>query len=332
MQGYDKMSEEVTGKAKGGFARARILSPERTKEISVLANESRKIVKVRRNNSGVLNLGGAQIPCFVLDDDNNTRVITQAGVINGLGMSTGSGAERLASFLRGTALLPFVSNDLTECITNPIKFRPQHGGRAAYGYPATIINDICETILAARRAGALQKQQEHIADQCEILLSGLGRVGIIGLVDEATGYQNDRASQELAEILESFVAKELQPYLKTFQPEFWQELYRVKGKVFLKDNCQPAYVGHWINDIVYHRLAPKILKELGKVNPKQENGRRKHRHYKWLTNRGYSALLGHLWSITFLMSKSSDWNDFKVKLDAKHPRLDKKNEQTPEQN
>jgi len=40
----------------------------------------------------------------------------------------------------------------------------------------------------------------NIADQCEILVRGFARVGIIALVDEATGYQKDRARDDLAKI------------------------------------------------------------------------------------------------------------------------------------
>jgi hypothetical protein len=40
------------------------------------------------------------------------------------------------------------------------------------------------------------------------------RAGIIALVDEATGYQKERARDALAEILEQFIAKELQPYIR----------------------------------------------------------------------------------------------------------------------
>ena len=72
-------------------------------------------------------------------------------------------------------------------IENPIKFRHSGGGGIAFGYPATILADICDVVLAARQAGELQKQQEHIAQQCEILVRGFARVGIIALVDEATG-------------------------------------------------------------------------------------------------------------------------------------------------
>lgn len=43
----------------------------------------------------------------------------------------------------------------------------------------------------------------------EILVRGFARVSIIALVDEATGYQRDRAKNALAAILEAFIAKEL---------------------------------------------------------------------------------------------------------------------------
>jgi hypothetical protein len=54
-----------------------------------------------------------------------------------------------------------------------------------------------------------RKQQEHIAKQAEILVRGFAGVGIIALVDEATGYQQDRARDALSRILEAFIAKEL---------------------------------------------------------------------------------------------------------------------------
>jgi len=114
-------------------------------------------------------------------------------------------------------------------IGNPIKFKHSGGGGVAYGYPATILADICDTVLAARKAGALQRQQEHIGERSEILVRGFARVGIIALVDEATGYQRDRAKDALAKILEEFIANELRPYIKTFPLDFYKEIYRLRG-------------------------------------------------------------------------------------------------------
>ena len=56
-------------------------------------------------------------------------------------------------------------------------------------------------VFAARQAGGLQKKQLRIAQQCEILTRGLARPGIVGLVDEATGYQHIRARNALETIL-----------------------------------------------------------------------------------------------------------------------------------
>jgi hypothetical protein len=38
-------------------------------------------------------------------------------------------------------------------IESPLRFRHPAGGNLAYGYPATILADICDAVLAARKAG-----------------------------------------------------------------------------------------------------------------------------------------------------------------------------------
>ncbi len=82
-------------------------------------------------------------------------------------------------------------NELSDLIRNPIAFRVPTG-QDAYGYEATILPDICEVVLDARNEGTLNNQQRHIAAACEILIRSFAKVGIIALVDEATGYQVGR--------------------------------------------------------------------------------------------------------------------------------------------
>jgi hypothetical protein len=67
------------------------------------------------------------------------------------------------------------------------------------------------------------------------------------------------------------------------------------------------------------------LDELKKVNPKDEvTGRRKHKHFRWLTsNRGYPKLREHLGAVVATMKLSADWHDFKTKLDKFYPRIGK---------
>src|SRR5262249_45763036 len=147
-----------------------------------------------------------------------------------------------------------------------IEFRTPQGTRAL-GYEATVLADICDAVLEARKAHALTTKQEHIAVQCEILVRGFARVGIIALVDEATGYQADRARDSLAKILEAFVTKELRKWVKTFPAEFYQELFRLRGLPYNGSVKKPQYIGHLTNDLVYSRLAPGVLDELRKLTP-----------------------------------------------------------------
>lgn len=118
----------------------------------------------------------------------------------------------------------FNTNNLIARINSPIKFIPTGGGTPADGYEASILPDICAVIIEAARLGLLHKQQEHMAPRCAMLQHGFATVGIIALVDEATGYQDFRARDALALIIEKFVAKELRPWVRTFKRTHYRSL------------------------------------------------------------------------------------------------------------
>jgi hypothetical protein len=314
------------GRAAGGRARAEVLPAEKRAEIARRAAAARWTTPILQATHGSqdhpLRIGDVEIPCYVLED--GTRMLSQRGLIGGLGMKPGGsshGADRLALFFAGKGISPFVSNDLMTTIQNPIRFRSPSKGPITYGYPATILADICDAVLAARKAGALQSQQLHIAERCEILVRGFARVGIIALVDEATGYQNDRAADSLARILEAFIAKELQPWVRTFPPDFYQEMFRLRGLEYPTTTVQrPQYFGVLTNNIVYKRLAPGVLDELKKVTERNEEGRPKHKYFQKLTsNVGYPKLREHLGSVVTIMKLSENYADFTEKLDRIHP-------------
>jgi len=124
----------------------------------------------------------------------------------------------LPLFLAQSQLKPFINNSLHEGLLLPIDYTD--GVRVITGYDARILPIVCDIWLKARESGALVKRQLDKAQKAEILMRGLAHVGIIALVDEATGYQSIRAKNALAKILEAFVAKELQPYVKTFPLEW----------------------------------------------------------------------------------------------------------------
>lgn len=315
-------------KARGGIARAQSLSPAERKQIAQKAAAARwedtLPVATHGAQDHPLKIGDIEIPCYVLDDGR--RVLIQNGMLTGLDMSQGTAGrgegDRLAKFISGKAISPFVNDSLQEMIKNPIRFRTPTGS-TAYGYEATILADVCDAVLEARKSGRLNYQSEHIAARCEILVRGFARVGIIALVDEATGYQKDRAKDALAQILEAFIAKELQPWLKTFPSDFYQEMFRLRGLPYPTATVKrPQYFGVLTNNIVYDRLAPGVREELQRGVPRNEAGRPTAKYFQKLTqNSGYPKLREHLGSIVTLMKLSTKWDDFMQKLDKFHPKF-----------
>ena len=276
-------------------------------------------------------IGDIEIPCYVLEDE--TRVLTQRGMVSGLGMARGGsshgGGDRLAHFVHQKTLNRFISEDLVTVTVSPIRFRAPNGA-IAHGYPATLLVDLCRVVLEARDAGVLQKQQQHIAERADFLIRGLAKVGIIALVDEATGYQEIRERRALATILEKFIAKELQPWTKTFPYEFYQQIFRLKGWPMPsggKSIKGPRVIGRYTNDIVYDRLAPGVLEELQRLTPKLPNGQRPNKFFQWFTpDLGHPKLKEHLAAVTALMRAAPNWTIFHRNLVRAFPT----EEETPE--
>ena len=213
----------LKGRARGAIARAEALTPEKRREIAKKAAAARWNEQIPKATHGTpdqpLIIGDTEIQCYVLE--NEIRVISQASFLQALGRHRKANVrqgESLPAILQGKAINRFISQETIEK-SKPIRFRTP-AGVMANGYRAEILPEVCEIYLKARDAGVLPANQEHVAKQADILMRGLAHVGIIALVDEVTGYQRDRARDALAQILEAFIAKELQPWIKTFPSEF----------------------------------------------------------------------------------------------------------------
>lgn len=274
-----------------------------------------------------LKIGDIKIPCYVLEDGR--RVLVRSSVISALDMSEGTATasatgNRLTKFIQSQSISPFVPSALAEAINSPIQFRTPTGG-IAQGYEATILATLCESILEFREKGKPQKQQEHIAKRAEILVRGFARVGIVALVDEATGYQDYRSRQALEEILEAFISEELAKWAKTFPDDFYRELFRLRGWAYSPISVKrPQIVGHLTNDVVYERLAPGVLAELKRVTPKDDKGRRKHKFFQRLTeDTGNPRLHEHLVAVITLMKASPNWPTFYRLLQRALPKFNR---------
>jgi len=322
------------GAAKGGLARAKALTPEERSQsarTAVLARWEKAGKEIQQATHGSpdrpLRIADAELPCYVLSD--GTRVLSQAGFLEALGrhrkanVRREGGEEPTPAILQGKAIKPYISKEILEK-SRPIRFRTPSGVMAS-GYRADLLPDVCEIYLRARDANVLPRNQWHVAKQAEILIRGLAHVGIIALVDEATGYQDDRARNALARILEEFIAKELRKWVKTFPADYYKELFRLRGWNFpnlpADQRKRPILVGNLTNNVVYDRLAPGVRAELKKLTPRDEKGRLKHKLFQRLTEDvGHPKLREHLAAVIALMRASETWDQFMRALDKALPR------------
>jgi len=264
------------GRTRSGKARMAKLSPAERRDLARKAARARwesvggDDIK-RATHTGNIDLADEHvvIPCAVLED--GMRVLTQGGFLSAIGrrgkpkntyQETEHGVMKVPVFLAAENLREFVSEELRKEAT-PIPFRLSSDGRKAWGYRADLLPKVCTVYLKARDAKKLFDSQIPIAAACDILIRGFAQVGIIALVDEATGYQKDRAADALAKILEAFIAKELQPWVKTFPSDYYEQLFRLRGLEYPQFTVKrPQYFGVLTNDIVYKRLAPGVLQNI----------------------------------------------------------------------
>jgi hypothetical protein len=328
------MSEEA--KARGGYARAEALTAEQRSEIAkkgAIARWKSAGEIPQAEYTGTLTIGDMRFPCSVLSD--GTRIFTQSDFMKSMGMYYSGWVARnrtaeeesaeVPHFLSFKSLKPFVEKHLGDLQSIILKYRTATGG-TAHGIRAEIIPKLCEIWLDAEEAGKLGARQKQIAAKAKLLMRSLAHVGIIALVDEATGYQDVRPSNALGAYLELIVAKELAAWAKTFPDEFYQNIYKLKNWPWpgMSKN-RYSVVAHYTNDLVYERIAPGLRVELEKKNPKNEKGRRPVKNFQWLTsNIGHPMLAQHLYSLMMFqrlaISQGFGWKRFVNMVDQVHPK------------
>lgn len=278
-----------------------------------------RVVKYR----GELDLNGIKIPCYVLSD--GTRVISGNAMQKSLKMidedEVKPSGTRLTRYLTQKTLNPFISKYLDGGHLDPIKCTD--GNTVINGYKADALADICDAFLEARKNITLSQRQEIIAAQCEILMRAFARVGIIAMVDEATGFDKVKSDvkDKLQTFLNQFLMKEAAKWVKTFPDQFFMDIYKMRHWDWQESRKMPGVMGNWIRDIVYERIAP-VMPELERLNPKNEKGNRAKRFHQFFSRgEGLPKLKEYLSTIhTIVVISDYDWDKFRANLDKVHPR------------
>ena len=134
-----------------------------------------------RNNQirckGELHLGDFSIPCYVLEDGR--RVLSGRGMQLALNMvdEDNRTSARLTRYLSQETLKPFIYRGKSIGHFEPLECFD--GNSKINGYEASVLVDICDAFLEARKHIKLSPRQAIIAEQCEMLVRSFAKVGII---------------------------------------------------------------------------------------------------------------------------------------------------------
>ncbi|HEV2328742.1 MAG TPA: P63C domain-containing protein [Verrucomicrobiae bacterium] len=222
----------------------------------------------------------------------------------------------LPLFLAPSQLKPLITDDLLD---GPLKMLEyESGDNIEQGYDGAALPIVCDIWLKAREQELLQAQQLNKAQQAEILMRGLAHVGIIALIDEATGYQYERPRRDLEEQLKKFLSDELRRWVKTFPADYFKHLCRLHGVELRTDMKLPQYFGKLTNNLVYRRIAPGLLKKL--KERRSERGSPSNKLTQWLSeDLGIRAVLVHLGTVVGLMKINNNYEAFERQLNQIAP-------------
>jgi hypothetical protein len=212
------------------------------------------------------------------------------------------GGNAFIKMLSGQTIRSDIPEDLAEKIAKPVIFKGFKGD-PVHGYEASVLIEVCEALIRVRDKGGLTARQQFLAIQSEFILRSSAKLGIIALIDEATGYSDNKRKDEYRQLFQEFLRDEFAQWEQDEYPEkFFGMIYRLYGlKRKNPDSTKhPQFFGKFIRRYVYYPLANShgaILEQLDQRNPVvYVNGGRRYKMYQFLSEKvGLPALRAHLW-------------------------------------
>jgi hypothetical protein len=274
--------------------------------------DSRSLKAPEAKWPGLLPVAGDEVPCYVLEDGR--RVITRTGALNFL--TGGKGGGNLESYLRISVLRDFLPNDLDSQFFDITI--PQVVNKNVQAMSASAFIDICRAYARARDTGALNSESQiSIALRASMLLAAFAKSGIESAIDEATGYQYERAADAVRTRLQLFLEDEMRPWEKTFPDELWIQfgrLTRWRGPI----HERPKYWGKLVMELVYGYLDKDVAEWLKTHAPEPRHGRNYH---QWLSGQyGLRKLTEHIWMLIGLASACQDMKELRARMAEKFGR------------
>lgn len=265
-------------------------------------------------HTGYIEIG--EVKMYSLVTRSGKRLISAGDVFKAVGKSRRGNArvEGYPAFIGARNLIPFIDTELQKKM-QPIKYRAKNG-KISEAYDASIIPEVADLYIEAHDANVLTVAQESVYQRSLIIVRALAKLGITALIDEATGYQDDRESHALQKLLQAYISEDLMKWQRRFPIDFYREIYRLYDIPFdPKNPKRPQWIGNFTLKYVYGVFPEKVMDEIKKRNPKFETPRktiyRGHKHFQHLTEEiGIPQLDDQLKKLIVVMRMSDNMNEF----------------------
>ena len=259
---------------------------------------------------GILELGENKIDCYVLD--TKERVISMGTTVKALAKTK---SADLAEYIGVKALNPYINKDLV--LAETIEFNIPGTHYKGRGLKAEIFLDICSAyVLASSDKVLTTPKQQEIATRASVLLASCAKIGLIALIDEATGYQYERQENSLQLKLKAFVSDEMRGWEKTFPDALWEEFGRLtnwKGPL----RSRPKWWGKLVMELIYSALDADVAKYLKENKPPPIA---KMNYHQWLSKHyGLKQLVTHIYEIIGMAKTCSTMKELQQQV-AHHYR------------
>lgn len=276
--------------------------------------EKDKLPRATHSGTWIIDEDGAiSVQCYVMN--NGERVLSLRGASRAMGLSEKSSAT-LVRNLSANWIGPYLSEPLRDWLTRAIRNElPEYvsdKGTKFTPFEASLFVDLCKAYVDAMHDKALKTAtSQQVAERLYLIMTAFAKTGLIAVIDEVTGYQDDRDRQELQKILSHYISEELMPWTKRFPDEFYKQMFRLKGWDY-RGKAKPSYAGTLTNEYIYQYLPDGVLAELRQKNPRDNSTKkRRYRHHQFLTvDTGAKHLDNQLQQTIALMKASDTWEEF----------------------
>jgi hypothetical protein len=169
--------------------------------------------------------------------------------------------------------------------------------------------DICTAYVTAWQADKLQSDaQIRIAMKAAIFTAACAKVGLLALIDEATGY-----ARELRQRM--FLSEEMRKWESTFPKDLWFQF----GRLANWKGARHSHPDSWnklLREVIYVYLDADVVQWLRENTPKPSEGKNYH---QWVSEQyGLKRLVEHTWMVIGIASTCEDTKELKAKMEELH--------------